>query len=123
MNISISQTDITRYRNNEDIIRETAEQVIKDFGTYGIEIIFPSTIKWAYKELFEQLERHISELLSTNNKMLLSLLYTIDLSENMIRINSQKNPDKDLSEIVTELILERELKKVILRNYFKQAGI
>jgi hypothetical protein len=58
-------------------------------------------------------------MLEANNKLLLSLLYQIDVSERLIRERSADKPDIVLSDIITDLILERELKKVITRNYFK----
>jgi hypothetical protein len=55
--------------------------------------------------------------------MLLSLLYQIDVSERSIQKKVESNPESQLSSAITDLILERELKKVITRNYFKENKI
>lgn len=119
MSLNISNKELQKSRDDERIVRETAMQVIKDFGLFGMEVNFPSDIHWAYEQLFEQLHNYVSTMLNENNKKLLSLLYQIDVSEQKILSESKNQADKDLSEIVTELILDRELKKVITRNYFK----
>ena len=122
MTIIHSASEIARLRNDEKIVEETANQVIKDFALFGMQVTFPDNLHWAYDELFAQLNKHVSELLQTNNKLLLSLLYQIDVSERSIQVRSSERSDSDLSSTITDLILERELKKVITRNYFKQQG-
>lgn len=119
MTLIISAGDIEKQRNDEIIVEQTARQVIKDFALFGMEVTFPANIRWAYDELFHQLKIHVSRMLETNDKLLLSLLYQIDVSERLIRKKSADKPDIVLSDIITDLILERELKKVITRNYFK----
>lgn len=119
MSLKLSDKEIQKSRNDEQIVRETALQVIKDFNMFGMEVNFPANIHWAYEQLFEQLLDHVTRMLGENDRKLLSLLYQIDISEKKIQSETQNQPDKVLPEIVTELILDRELKKVITRNYFK----
>ena len=123
MNLSHIDAELRKYRDNESIIRDTALQVIKDFALFGLQVEFPSDIKYAYQDLYIQLEKQISTLLANNNKKILSLLYQIDIPEKTIQQKSVNTPDKPLSEIVTELILDRELKKVLTRLYFKEQGL
>ncbi|MBN2486531.1 MAG: hypothetical protein JXB34_11210 [Bacteroidales bacterium] len=122
MALVLTESELKKQRGDEKIVRETAAQVIKDFAMFGMEVAFPENIHWAYDELFEQLNRHIGYLLGANDKMLLSLLYQIDVSEKSIRKGVESNAGNSLSEVVTSLVLERELKKVITRNYFKEQG-
>jgi len=52
----------------------------------------------------------------------MSLLYQIDLNEKDL---SKTDPDykfETIAEVVTHKILERELKKVLIRTYFKEKG-
>ena len=113
----ISKEEIEKSKLNEQIIRETAQQVIKDFGTFGIDIEFPDDIQSAYDKLYDQLTRYIAELMETNPEKLSALLYQIDLDE-----KKMKNPDAELfheHEWISEIILEREFVKVLTRHYFK----
>jgi len=116
----IPKHELENYRRKEEIIKLTAEQIIKDFNQFGLEVSFSGIAAYAYEELYKQLLIHIIDLLNYNTQKLYSLLYQIDLSENKIRNIYQDNPDRELSEIVTELILDRELKKVVTRIYFKE---
>lgn len=122
MNLVFNENDLRKYRDDAEIIADTARQIMKDFALFGIHIDFPTDIKLAYQELFNQLEYQISVLLNSNNSKILSLLYQIDIPETQIRQKAELEPEKVLSEVVSELILERELKKVLTRLYFKQNG-
>lgn len=118
----ISKSQIERSKQEEKFIFLTAEQVRKDFAMFGMEIIFSGNVRFAYQELFDQLNMHIQKLLDSDYEKLMSLLYQIDLSEKEL---TRQDPDyqfETLSEIVTHKILERELKKVLIRTYFKEKG-
>lgn len=119
----LDKKSLEEYYNQEEIIRDTALQVQKDFGTYGYEIKMPRQIQWIYKELFDQLVPTFNDLLVNHNRQLLAMLYTIDVSEIQIRREASLNPTVPLAEIMTEMVLERELKKVITRHYFRNQGI
>ena len=116
----LNDAAIAKYRDNSEIIHKTALQVIKDFNQFGLEVIFPDDLKYAYPDLFVQLQQHIIQLIDTNITKLYALLYRIDIHENTIREMVKQEMDKDLSKVITALILERELKKVILRDYFSK---
>ncbi len=113
-----SKARIEDYRDQNEIIRLTAEQVIKDFALFGIEIEFSGNIPGAYDELFEQLDSCLIDMLNSDYRKLLVLLYHIDISEKVLneRLSfHQGNP----SEIITGMVLERELKKVLIRKFYK----
>lgn len=115
---AFSQSEIEGYRNQEEIIRLTAEQTIKDFALFGLEIVFSGDVTTAYEELFEQLNSCLVDLLSSDYRRLLSLLYHIDISEKELGRKMTLSHDT-MSDRLTEMILDRELKKVIIRKYYK----
>ncbi len=47
-----------------------------------------------------------------------NLMYRIDISETQIKKSIEESKDKSFSEIVTDLILKRELLKVVTRRSF-----
>lgn len=118
--ILIPKHELENYKKKEEIIKLTAEQIIKDFSQFGLEVSFSGIVQYAYNELYEQLLVLIIDLLNQNTRKLYSLLYQIDLSEHKIRNVFQENPERNLSEIITELIIERDLQKVATRIYFKE---
>ncbi|MDM8161395.1 hypothetical protein QUH73_16360 [Labilibaculum sp. K2S] len=111
---------IEPYRNREEVIRQVAAQIEKDFDQFGLEVKFSGEIHNAYEELFNQLNEHLTHLLDRDYHRLILLLYQIDVSEKQIIKTELDFPDVPKSELLTELIILRELKKVLIRNYFKE---
>jgi hypothetical protein len=116
----LKNLSIEPYRNREEVIRQVAAQIEKDFDQFGLEVNFSGEIKNAYEELFSQLNEHLSKLLDRDYHRLILLLYQIDVSENQIIRTELNFPDVPKSELLAELIILRELKKVLIRNYFKE---
>lgn len=115
-------TDLTKYFNRLDLIKETANQIIKDFDMFGMEIKFSGNAYNAYEELFEQIEPHIKNLISTNHQKFLGFLYRIDLSDVQIKKAVNENSSESFSAIVTDLIIKRELQKVVIREHYKKGN-
>lgn len=111
-------TDISLYLNRIDILNDTAEQVMKDFGIVGLEIKFSGNAGNAYAELFSQVLEHIEKLQNENFRNFYNLMYRIDISEGQIKKAVGESKDKSFSQVVTDLILKRELVKVITRRSF-----
>jgi hypothetical protein len=118
--IPVLKDDLAKYHNDKETVIKTARQVIKDFDRFGYEIDFPADICYAYDDLFEQLAPLIRELLNLNLSKLYSLLYSIDLNEKTIKKAVAEMADLPLYEVITHLILERELRKVLTREYFSR---
>lgn len=113
----IPKNEIEKSRLNEQIVYETAQQVIKDFANFGMEISFPEDLNYAYDELYEQLKIIIFDLMQKNPGKLSALLYQIDVDERKMKQNA---PDMfEEHEWITDLILEREFFKVLTRHYFR----
>ena len=112
-------TDLSKYINRLDLIKETADQIIKDFEMFGMEIKFSGNAYNAYEELFDQIEPHINNLIHSNQSKFMGILYRIDLSDELIKKAVKDNASESFSAIATDLIIKRELQKVVIRNYFK----
>lgn len=119
INLPLRNEDIEKYKHEEEIIRLTAQQVIKDFQLFGIEISFSGITHFAYNELFEQIENVIVELIQTDYRKLLSLLYHIDLNEDVLKDALHDQTIIAKAEIFAQEILEREFKKVLIRKFYK----
>ena len=115
----IRNDNLAEFLNKEDIIRETAAQIMKDFTLFGIQISFSGKIESAYDELLEQLVNQISTLLENDDKILLSVLYQIDIPEKDLKKTKLELPAYDQVEVIAHQIITRELKKVLTRRYFK----
>lgn len=110
-------SEVEKFKLNEQIIRETAAQVIKDFRAFGMEVTFPENLDFAYDSLFCQLKPIIGELLQTNPEKLAALLYHIDIDER--KTNKPGLLAQQYHEWLSSMILEREFIKVLTRYYFR----
>ena len=113
-------TDLNPYLNRLDILNETAQQIIKDFGMVGLEIKFLGNAGNAYLQLFSQILPFIEKMQTENFHNFYNLMYHIDISENQIKKAAEEAKDKSFSEVVTDLILKRELLKVVMRRSFSK---
>jgi hypothetical protein len=125
-NINLSklntELELSEYYKKQEYIRQTAAQIIKDFAEFGLEITFSGDTDNAYQELFDQLNNHMEVILAGQFHMLFNMLYRIDLSEQAIMKSEALHPDYSKSEVISDLIIQRELKKVLIRSYFKEQG-
>ena len=119
MSLEVQLSQLPLFHNKIDIIQQTADQIIKDFEAFGYEITFSGKEKSAYQELFDQILPLIDDLIVRNYKKLMGILYRIDVSEVVINQKLAESNPIQFAEIITELVLERELKKVVIRNYYK----
>lgn len=105
------------YHQRVDLIQATADQIIKDFAIFGHEIQFSGVPEKAYRELYIQVEKIIYKLITDDFHQLMSILYRIDIDEKTLKMNLASTHE-DSSELLAQLIIERELKKVIIRWYY-----
>ncbi|NJM16388.1 MAG: hypothetical protein HC896_14345 [Bacteroidales bacterium] len=113
-NISLQALDLESLKNNEQIIKDTAAQIIKDFGMFGVEIQFSGDTATAYDELFNKLQPIINKLINEQGFKFKSLLYQIDVNSKKVFTSNVFHLDA-----LTHEILQREFKKVCTRWYFK----
>jgi hypothetical protein len=112
--------DIEPYRLDLALIRETAERIIKDFDLFGFVINFSGKEDSAYQELNEQLIPVFNNLLKSNRQKLMRMLYVIDIPEEKLSSAIKKYPKENLATIISHLVIERELQKVITRRLFSK---
>jgi len=111
--------DIELYKTRPELIRQTVDQVVKDFAMFGMEVSFSGNMEMAYDELFTQLSTHLARLLAMDANRLAALLYQIDLGPHSVLEAEYNHPGWSRPDIISELVIYRELKKVLLRNYFR----
>jgi len=115
----VSNSNVSGLLNRAEIVQETAAQIMKDFGMFGVEITFSGDTNNAYNELHQQLIDQISLLLERNYELLLSVLYQVDITDSEIAKATRELPHYNQVEIIAHQVIVRDLKKVLLRRYFK----
>lgn len=111
------------YIEDESIILETAQQIIKDFRLYEMEILFEGKTETPYQILFDQIKPWISDMVSTNLPGLFSLLYTIDVPDHWWKNVRDESDPEIIAGVFTDIIIKRELLKVLTRMKFRQGRI
>nr|WP_321486910.1 hypothetical protein [uncultured Draconibacterium sp.] len=115
----VNNTNLENLMDKAEIVQQTAEQIMKDFGMFGVEITFSGDTDNAYQELHQQLIDQITGLVETNYDLLLSVLYQVDITNREIVQAEHDLPHYTHIEIIAHQVIARDLKKVLLRRYFK----
>ena len=110
--------ELSVYFNREDLIRKVVEQIQKDFNWFSYNIVIEGKATTPYLELFQQILPYVDDLLNDDYAKLLSLLYRIDIEEDFLNKKLKENLHADTAEIITDLIIKRELQKVIIREMY-----
>ena len=115
----IQNNNLSNFLNRSDIIQETAEQIMKDFGMFGIEITFSGNVENAYHELHDQLINQIAVYLDRDYSRLMAVLYQVDITEHEIAKASRELPHYNDLEVLAHQVIFRDLKKVLFRRYYR----
>lgn len=96
---------------------ETCNQISKDFDS--VEVEFSKEGLNSYPHLIKQLENQVNRLLELDSTKLFRFLYLVDIEDEKVKQilfdQNRTNPALELSD----LIVKRELLKVLTRNHFK----
>ena len=71
-------------------------------------------------ELKEKLTQHINHLIQHDFEKLVALLYRIDVNEKKLKELLQRYSENNSSEIIAQLIIERQLEKIKTRQQLKK---
>lgn len=125
MELEEQLTNLSIYYDKEEIILLTAAQTQKDLLQFNIEFILEektiASATFSFDDLLHSLKPIMEDLINYHKDKLVQLFYRIDVSEIKIgKAFELESFDKTVTEIST-LILHRELKKVLIRRYYKQS--
>ena len=115
----VSTNQLKQAKENRKLLYEVIAQLKKDFGLYDQWPEFKLSESHAYGDLLEQLTQIIEQILHANPSRFFAILYVVDLPEKKIRsilFNCEK--DTDAVDQISQLIIERELLKVLTKKHF-----
>jgi len=120
MSLSIPKlNELQEYYNRQDLLEKVVEQIQKDFNWFSLEIKFTNNLELsAYQELYQQILPLIEEMLNDDYIKLTSMLYRIDIDEDFLNRRLKETPNADTDEVITDLIIKRELQKVIIKQIY-----
>ena len=73
-----------------------------------------------YSSAKQMVIQKINDLIQNDFQRLVSILYTIDVSEKKLKQLLKENTSTDAAVIITELMIERQLQKVRSRQEYKK---
>ncbi|MBC7865254.1 MAG: hypothetical protein IAF38_19925 [Bacteroidia bacterium] len=111
---------IEKFKTDQMVLMKTLAQIEKDFDFIGIEIKFKAQDTLSLEGIAEKLRPEIAALMQKNYQGFLNLLYRIDLNETRLKREIANNKDTAVEQIICELIIKRELQKVVIRSYFSR---
>ncbi len=101
---------------NQDDLQSSTELIIRDFRLEP-EALTVRDGEASYSALIERLVKVVDHLISTDFNKLLNILYRIDVSEEKLK-DALSNNTENTSEIIAQMIFERELQKVETRKKY-----
>lgn len=113
------QKSIAKQTNVKEIILDLIQQIKKDFGMFGEEIDFSENTEESYHQLFIQLEAFLFKNYAQHSDKLYPVLYRIDISEKDIKNAMNHETNTNFIGNIAELIILKELQKVIIRRFYK----
>lgn len=114
----MSELQIEQYFNNRRIIDATMRQLEKDFSLDEDSVQLKDYQGNLFEQLFEVVYPIINKLITNNYQQFLNTLYRIDVNEFKLKQEMAKVDANQYSEVVTRLVLQKELQKVIIRNIY-----
>ena len=115
-------SELSPYYGRTDLLEKVVEQVKKDFNWFNFEITFTGNAISPYQELFDQILPLIDELLNDDYPKLMAMLYRIDIDEEFLNKRLKENATADTHEIITDLIIKRELQKIVIRQIYSSSN-
>lgn len=112
-------SSLEKYRQDLEIIRETAAQLIRDFSIHKLEIVFSGNELTAYDELIFQVEPFIADMYKNNRSGFQLLLYQIDISEQSFKKVISTSLPENFSKRISEMIIQREFQKILTKRFFR----
>ena len=111
----MEENKLLPYLHNEKILADLSVQLTKDIAleNFAVATVLPSPT--AFTQLFNQVLPLIEKLETENKARLNFILNRTDISEAQLRQAIQKNKTLTYAQLVTELIIKRELQKVVIR--------
>jgi len=114
----MSELQLEQYFNNRRIIDATMRQLEKDFSLDEDSVQLKDYQGNLFEQLFEVVYPIINKLITNNYQQFLNTLYRIDVNELKLKQEMAKVDANQYSEVVTRLVLQKELQKVIIRNIY-----
>jgi hypothetical protein len=111
--------DIITGISKPDLFEKFKLQLQKDFEGAGLNGDFANTLPQNYDAILSAIGSEIEKVNRLAVSKVTGLLYRIDVSEIQIKKLSSEKKENSMNQIISELILKRELQKIVIKEHFK----
>ncbi|WP_428668242.1 hypothetical protein [Runella sp.] len=118
--IQNSNEAIQHYLNMPDLLKDLLLQVTKDFQTAQIPLALDSIEYCSFEGLCDKILMALDEHLAKGGT-LKNVLNRVDLTEKQLKKYIPNRLNNNLRAL-SELIIKRELQKVVIRYWYKQSS-
>ncbi len=105
--------------DSQDLLEETIAQLYKDLSIDETTFRWQADLPDAYDQFRKDVESYVFEVLKMNRRVLMQLLYRVDISEKKSQ-TIWAFDENTRAKMLTEMVLNRELQKVLTRRLYKQ---
>lgn len=112
-NLNEDVESLRGWLTDNSLLKELLRQLKKDFASAAVEAKLRITVAYSFQELCELIEE---ALIRSNSGAISNLLYRVDISEHQLK-SEMKSPGLDY-HLLAELIIKRELQKVVIRRLY-----
>jgi hypothetical protein len=112
------ELSVNSYLQKEDLFELFKQQLKKDFEGAGLNADFTAFLPLNFEELKSLIIRQLIHISKHSHSTLNNLLYRVDISELQLKTYQKNNPNLNDEELRAELIIKRELQKIILKKNF-----
>lgn len=109
-----------KYFTHQSFLKKTIDQIAKDFSASGIPIDMELFEDTSFEGICSVLSQKVETMMQREAGALANLLYRIDLHEETVKKAARSLNEVKYSDLLAELIVKRELQKVVIREYYKK---
>jgi|SRR6056297_1444848 len=113
LNNTHSLEELNQWLDDASFNKKVLQQIEKDFSQSDVSLDIESP------EIISLMQEHIEKLLHYDFAKLMNLLYRIDLSETKIEALRAYDPAMPERDVITFLVIQREMQKVMFREMYK----
>ena len=111
--------DLNTGISKPDLFEKFKIQLKKDFENCGLDSEFTANLIPDYDFIFNLVNLEVEKINKSKSNKLNELLYRIDISEMQIKKAFAANSNITLNEIISDLIIKRELQKIVIKEHYK----
>lgn len=113
-------TNLEEYNQRKEIVRLTISQIRKDFQWFDEDLEIDESKSDIVRQLKAKLSVLVNRMLELDTYRFFQLMYVIDVPEHQVKGCLLNGSNENGIPQLIDLILKRELQKVLIREHFKQ---